>query len=520
MATSSEAYGVRYDGCDTSTVNALATRPVAGELAPFLQRVEQRRLADLAPSPDIAEPSGGALGKDGASWYMDAWQGGPDVNPDLTGRLKYEVYREMRLSDPAVRSLEWLFKQPIRSAEWKFEPAENDPRGEPAAKATADFFNVQFGLGEHEGDGKLDKTWDAGLAGSLMYLSMGAHGEELLWGEPEPWQDADGDIHIVRFLTRLAPRHVSSVSKIDVDPLTGAIKKVEQDLPGAKPIPGQKLVWYVNDDEGDPWGTSILRAAYGSWLFKKGLLIGNAIAWDRFASGLVVVRHPPGTANRREAGEIGRGVRTHERAWVTLEGPPPDQGGEWDLDVKTATINDPVALLRHYDAQIAMAGLQQFSNLGTSERGSRAVGDVLVDPFYKAVQSIADDVRLARQRYVVRRLMDVNFGPELPAPKLKVSKISTVNIAVLAQALADLSSAGFTFTDRETQDDVRDLIPLRHLPTDAAGAIAGLPDDVGIAPTGVPSEGGPITKAPGVVEVELSDGQRVLLPRALVRAFA
>jgi hypothetical protein len=449
------------------------------------------------------DPSAGAVGKDGTgSWFNDAMAGGWDTNPELAGRLKYEIYREMRLTDPAVRSLEWMFKLPIRSAAWAITPARNDPDGEDEAARRAEFAEKQFGLGRYFGDGRLDLSWDALNQQDLLYLSYGAQGGELVWAdEPEDFVAADGTVYVgKRFLARIAPRVAASVSEIEVDEKTGALTRVRQDIPGLRGdgwIPGDKMIWLVNEQEGgNRWGQSLLRAVYGPWRIKKALMLSAAIGWDRWSVGIPIVRHPPG--KKAEAQEMGRNVRVHERAWVTLEGPPPEQGGDWGLDLLrgTGAISDPTPLLRYYDQQIAVAGLQQFSSLGTTERGSRAVGEVLADPYFLAVQAIADYLREERMRRVLRRLWDVNFGAHVPTPEITVSKIQGRNVAVLARALADLSVAGLSFADRDTQNDVRDLLDLRHLPELEEVPEAGIAPVPPPAPPGaVPEEGGSIIPA-------------------------
>ena len=442
-------------------------------------------------------------GRDG-SWYLDSHTGGPDFNPELAGRGKYEIFREMALSDPAVRSLEWLYKLPIRAAEWSVSPASEDP----ADVEVADCLAWQFGLagpvdGRRYPVGRARQTWDDSLSGALTpTLRYGAHGEEIVWSEDvEVWRNANGDSRIVRPIERLAPRMAGTIWRVKVDERTGEIDWVEQDLPGARPIPGEKLAWYTIERDGATiWGTSLLRACYGAWLLKKGMMTATAIGWDRYSSGIPVVRYPKGSGseNKRRAEEIGKNWRHHERGWVTLEGAATDG---WDVEIKggNGTLADPTPLLRHYDEQIAKAGLQQFSSLGTTERGSRAVGDVLVEPYYLAVQGIADSIRLARMRYVFRRFVDVNFGPEYAVPDLRVSKIQGKNLSVLARILADLSAAGLSFSDIRTQNDIRDLLEFEHmeeLPAPARDAISSLPDDVGLdvaprlpSPGGAPREG-------------------------------
>lgn len=501
-ATILRLMGVRIPG---TSLELARREPTAGDYMEELGYVVAETDEPAPPAVSYADAPAeyaagdglsGIAGLDGSgSWYLDELAGGFDSNPELLGRLKYPVYREMRLSDPAVRSLEWMFKLPIRSADHGVNPNQQDPE-KGGALLRADFIAKQFGLERHEGSGRLDLTYDELNQQDLLYLSYGAQGAELVWADLETWIDEEGGEHPGRFFSRLMPIMAATVQDIELDKQSGLISRVRQDIPGADWIPGPaadrpKLHWLVNEKEGANWfGQSLLRASYGAWRIKKALLVSGAISFDRWASGIPLVYHPPGKT--KEAQRIGRNLRTHERAWVAVEGPPAEFGGDWQVGLLKGadSIADPVNFLRHLDGQIAMAGLQQFSSLGTTERGSRAVGDVLVEPYYMAVGAIADYMRLSRMRWVVRRLIDVNWGPQYPAPELTIEKIQGKNVGVLAAALANLTTAGFTFTDRDTQNDVRDLLDLRRLPEPVAGAIDGLPGDVGVA-----AEGGSIIGA-------------------------
>lgn len=453
------------------------------------------------------DPPTGARGVDGSSFssvYAGMLAGGPDTNPDLMGRLKYQAFYEMKTTDGACRSLSWMVKLPIRSAETTIIPAKHDPDGEAAARARADWLAWQFGLERFNGQGRLDLTWDELNEQDLLFLDYGAQGGELVWAKPEVWVDADGDEHVVRPLDRLAPRSAASVYQIKVNPQTGLIDEIRQDLPNAQPIPGNKLYWISNEREGDNlWGVSLLRSAYGPWFIKKNLMVGSAIGYDRFMSGVPWISHPPG--KQREAQQMGEGFTVHEHGYITTEGDAETGTSDWMIRILKAadSIADPVGFLRYLDAQIAKSGLEQAFDLGNTPNGGRAVGEVLSDPFYLAVQSFARKLCEVRMRRVVRKLWDRNFGLHVPIPEITMSKIQGRNVAVLARALSDLSSAGLNFADRDTQNDVRDILDLRHLPEAARNAITNLPEDVGVTVSPgatVPTEGGPVRGTPtGIV---------------------
>lgn len=446
---------------------------------------------------DTVKSAGAVYGKD-TSVYTGNIFGGDDPNWELAGRDKFFVYREMRRSDPACRSLEWMFRLPLRAADWQLKPAGDGPED----KVIADCLGYNLGL-KVEGNeyrnglGLLSQTWEQSIAQALFVLTYGCMCEEQIYGKDTvKWVDADGDEHIFRPLTRLAPRMPVTILDVKVDPNTGEVTEVQQDLPDAKTMPGWKIVWYVTDPEDDVYGTSMFRPAFGPWKLKRGLMTGAAIGWDRWASGTPVVRFPknsPAAEARAEA--IGRNIRTHERGWVALE-----SGEDWSIEILngSGTIADPTPLLQHYDAQIAMAGLQQFSSLGVTQTGSRAVGDVLSKPYYEACQAVANDIASARMKQVFRPWVDYNYGKQYDIPELVCSGIEADDLQTLATILADLSSAGFSFTDAETQNDIRRRIKLPALPEKVQAAIEKLPPGVGLAgnkraPAG---EGGSIAAPP------------------------
>jgi len=413
-------------------------------------------------------PLPGAVGVDGESYesYTLAYAGGPDVNPALSGRAKYALYNEMRRSDPAISGQLYLQKLPIRQAVWSLEPASTD--GED--QLVCDTLARQFGLnGENQ---ELDLSWDQQLQQALLLLDWGAMGEELIWGEPTEWTLDEGKTVYLRPLLRLAPRAPSSIALITENPIYGRIDQIAQDLPGAKPIPGDKLQWFAYEKEGRNWyGNSFMRPLYGPWKLKRSLLVASAIAWDRWASGIPVVRHPVG--QEAEAEKIGRSVRTHERAYVRMP-----NGEEWDFSIENGGqgMADPTPLLRIYDEQIAIRGAAQFSVLGRTATGSRATADVQVQPYYEGLRSLAGQIAGDKMKQTFRQFVDVNFGENYELPKLTFSKLGRLPVDTIAQAAANLHAAGLTFDDRDTQNAIRDILELPDLPENLKPSIDALPD--------------------------------------------
>lgn len=447
--------------------------------------LEIARRRDLAAAPEgpIDEPSTGSLGTDAASMYnlVGLRQ---NENPEMQGKLRFALFDEMRWSDPTVKSSLWLYKLPMRAGDYKIAPATEDPLD----RVVADGLAYNFGLPGPDGRsqlGLLDLSWSGQLAQKFLKLDYGAMFEEIVWGDIVEWADADGDTHLVRPIVRCAPRFPATIRLpwgIYSDAATGNITWLIQDLPGARPIPGEKLAWYALDREGTDWfGTSLLRPMYGAWRLKRALMVSVGMGWDRYALGVPAVWYPRGggAARKMEAEAIGRNFRAHERSWLVFEGKRGDPTG-WDIDIihGGASMPDATPLLRLYDEQIATAAMQHFMVLGRTATGNRALGEALGEPYYLAAQSIADDTADEIVRHVFRKWIDANFGSEFASPRITVSNIQTHNILELSQAIMNLSDAGLAFGDPDTQNDIRDVLNLRHLPEAVANAVEN--GDVGI----------------------------------------
>lgn len=406
-------------------------------------------------------PPGGAAGSDRQS--LDFWDDGADPNMLWRSMLRYRAINEMRFSDPKIWAMWQLWMLPIRGASWDSEKPEHE-LGEIVNEAV----QQQFGLQNHEGWGV--QSWDSWLKQRLLMLVMGAMGGEIIWADDvEQWVDPAGERRAIRKMLRIAPRFPATVPDggFKTDPVTGKLLAVVQQVPGAKPIPGDKLVWDVLNQEGTDYrGVSMLRPMYGSFRHKRALLTASGIAWDRWASGLVEVRRPIGSGRKgeEEARTIAKNVRAHEQAAVWFEGPEisdnTPQG--WGFKVHTANIQDPVGLLRHHDEQMAAASLAMFSQLGITETGSRAVGETLSDAFHLGVLALAKQLASDAQQQAVRRFVDENFGRDVPAPKITVSKISTRTVADVVNAIVLLAGAGFNMRYRALLENLLDMLDLPH----------------------------------------------------------
>lgn len=423
---------------------------------PWRKATGARAFAALPAAPPgvSARAPTGEAGSDGKTWY-DGLTPNADPNPELSNLLKYRVYEEMRVSDAVVRGVLWLLKLPIRQADPMLDPAT----GDPADVAVADCARWQLGIEHTKGrPGPLD--WERTLALTMLYLDYGSMTLEIVWGDPVPWVDADGDIHQVRPIVKLGPRYPQTITEYLPPPLGSrdALGGVVQTL-AKSTIPGPRLVHLVNEQETNRYtGVSVIRPAYGPWRLKKNLLVSSAIAYDRFSAGIPLIRYPNGGGDPayQKAVRIARDIRAHERAYIVLEGAEED-GWQASILSGSGSIADPVPLLRHYDLQIASSVVAQFTQLGSTETGSRAVAEAQADPFYLVLQSIARQVAGDLTRQVVARFVEMNFGAEAAVPALEFGKMHVDDVEALGRYVQALAAAGMNMTDTETQNHMRAL---------------------------------------------------------------
>lgn len=463
-----------------------------------------RHLAAAPAGPRNTGPVGEA-GADGDSWYSDLYGGGPDVNPALSGSAKFGVYDEMRKGSASVKSLLLYPTLTVRSAHWQLEPAD---AADPVALLIRDCAAWQFGLNGQ--DGRLAGSFDRMLRHDLTMLDFGAAISETVWGANlETWVDADGDPHPIRPIVKIGPRMPATISKFKRRP-DGTVASVEQSLPNTRPIPGENVVHMLWEEEADRWdGVSMLRPAWLPWRLQKQLSIGAGIGYDRYMLGLLAIWHPDNPGAATDADLIGENYRSNEHSYVRLPGKRDDP---WGIDILNgaATIADPVPLLRYFAEQIAEAGMQQFTKLGMTDTGSRAVGEVQQDPFFLAVQTLAGYLRLEIGRQRIRRFVIRNFGDEAAnryMPNLTVSKIRARSVEVVTNAIAAGADAGMDFTDDASVAYFRELLgmPAGDLAHDRGRARTRLVEQ-GFDPDAVdatiaalrrrPREGEPLTGGP------------------------
>lgn len=416
---------------------------------------DTRGAVSLAPTREIGYARAGA-----AWWDINLGEETPELRwPDCL-----PIYEAMRRQDPQVKSVLRAVTMPVLRTPWYLEQGD-------ASDEVTEHVAVDLGL-PIQGAGTQPKvlrtrgrfSWLRHLFDSLTMLPIGHSFFEQV-ARP------DERTGLLR-LRKLAPRWPRSLQAINVA-RDGGLESIVQWADAGqeldKPIPVNRLVAYVNEQETGDWhGTSLLRSCYKSWLLKDRALRVGMQTIERNGMGMPRYTAP----EQATAGDIEKGAALAE-AWRAGDdsGVGIPFGSKLDLVGVTGTLPDVMPFIRYQDEQIARAVLAHFLNLGT-QTGSWALGSTFADFFTLSLQTVAMQVRDVANAHVVEDLVDWNWGEDTPAPRIGFQEIGSRQ-QLTADVLKTLSDAGIVLPDRALEEMVRELFGLppkslagRPAPTD------------------------------------------------------
>jgi phage gp29-like protein len=377
--------------------------------------------------------------------------GAGEYLPELSFPRSIAVYTRMRRSDATVQALELAITLPIQATDWDVRPASNDPTAKEAADLVYD--NL-FGGMTH--------TFDDFLRDALLALFYGFTVFEKVFEER-------GNYIVWR---KFAPRHPQTIERFLFDETGGlaGVRQVGFDPQGRfrrVDIPIEKLLVFIWRRElGNPYGVSVLRAAYKHWFLKDLAYKLQAIALERWAVGIPVGKVPAGTSelDKQTFLQMLEAMRGHERAAMVL---PEDYSVELIGAEAGQRANQAfVEAIQHHDTMIVKSVLAQFLNLGTGDVGSWALSRDHSQLFLMGLNSVAQWFADHINRYAIPQLCRLNFGEDFTDfPELSFTDLRLVlQREVLAEAISKLVQTGILTPDRSLHEWVRDVFDLPPLP--------------------------------------------------------
>lgn len=381
--------------------------------------------------------------------------------PELQWPDNIGIYDQMRRTDAQVISVLRAMQLPIRRT-----PARLDPTGVPDEVVA--FVAANLGLPVKGQEPKQlprmrDRfSWSEHLRHALTCLPFGHSFFE------QTYRIAPDERGVLRaWLRKLGWRPPRTITRIDVAP-DGGLIAIEQGVAGTKAhrMEVSVLVAYVNEREGGNWlGQSLLRPAYKYWVLKDRMLRVQAQTVDRNGMGVPVVTAPEIPKDvydqtehaRRQDQEIARGLKIARSLRAGREaGASIAHSADIKLLGVEGTLPDADKPIRYYDEQISRSVLAHFLNLGT-ETGSWALGSTFADFFTLSLQSVADSIADTASMHVVEDLVDINFGTDVPAPRIVFDQIGQ---RVTADDIKKLLNSGGIRTDDDLEAFLRQAFGL------------------------------------------------------------
>ena len=381
-----------------------------------------------------------------------------EYNPILEGRSSFLVYEKMRRSDADVRAALLACKLPIRAADYQIVPGlKESDEGFPLAKKIADEVreNLLGGLESPTSTGCwVTQNFETVKENALLCLDFGCAAHEDLW-------HIDGDK--VR-LRKLAPRLPCTFYRYHVDEDGESLLYLEQYGYRGNNfvnvlVPAEKIAYFVNDMEGAYfYGRSVLRAAYQHWYMKSQIYRIDAISIERNGLGVPTIKQGPNVSaeDRKSAENWVKQLAAHENTGLSLP-----NGWEFVLTGITGRIRDPQASIQHHSEMIMRSVLANFLSLGSTQSGSRALGNSMRDFFYLSLEAVSQKIDETISNTSIRRLVNYNYTPQpgrkLPYPRLVTSNIVVVNPLELLEVAKDVGKFDVDLLqpDNDTENWIR-----------------------------------------------------------------
>lgn len=365
-----------------------------------------------------------------------------DYIPDLAWPLSITTYHQMR-SDPQLAGVLAAYNLPLRRAGWAVDPSGCRPE---VARLVADDLGLPVAGDDQPGPARRrGVNWSEHVRAACLHLVFGHMPFEL---------QAEIREQKAR-LIGLHERMPTSITAINLND-DGSIKSIQQPRKIGQDkdpeVPADRLLWYVHDREGTAWqGRSILRPAFGMWLFKREMLRVHATSNRRFGMGVPSVEAPPGAtpAQVTEAQRLASSLRAGDTAGAGLPA-----GFKLALTGITGSTPDTLAFVNYLDRQMSRMALAGILDLGDTPNGSRALGAEFVDLFMYALQSIADHMAGTLTSQVAVRIVDWNWGESEPAPRIVAGDVGAER-QVTAEALSALLASGALSADPALEAYIR-----------------------------------------------------------------
>lgn len=424
---------------------------------------DQKEGFDAAPKTQLE-----AVGNSGTQIFGGYYS--EDYLSSIRGRQGAKKWDEMRRSDGAIAMILNAIMNPIKAANWGFEPYEQDDE----FKKHADFIESVL---------KEQIDFEQFIHEALTVIPFGFVVFEVVHNVVQNHPD----FGTFNGIESLGFRAQKTIENWILEEKTGKIKGINQytysDLGGNQFIPGEFLLVISHSKEGDNYeGISALRPILGSFMRKDLYLKLAAIGVEKYAVGTPVGTVPKGKEKSTEFNEFKNvlaAYTSHQSAFITVpEG--------WKIDIQKGDFDAAKIkeLLTFENTEMATAFVANFLVLGMhGGGGAYALGSNLGEFFTTGIQSYANLVCQAVNKKLLPDLIKLNFGPQKGYPRLTCTGISDKAGKEFAETMKFLADGRLIDPDMPLKEFIRKqyklpdpdpstAVPLPEIP---AGGAANFP---------------------------------------------
>jgi hypothetical protein len=448
------------DDCPMRRPLTAAERRVSGPTLSFLGSSGVLRDANGLPRYDVA----------------------PEMQPVFARGLDADhgVFHEMARSDAAISGAMQALRKTIGRATYTVTaPPDESPAEREARELVCAFCGVSTDLG------RPPESWPGRIAGGLtrhLYQAASAKVYGFAVFEVDavvvPWRGRD--VLVPSKVRWIAPWSVQRWLWSEEDELLGLTQVVRRNGASSKwplrysfgtrefiDIPASRLLLYVNQyADGNPEGTSDLRALWAPWMAKKGTMVRHEAGEEALFKGFAMIEPTgePAAADNEEALEdleeavdelIDGNIKR-----LTVMAPYKVSLHHPEFDIKP-----PTAMLDWYNQQIFLGLSSLIYGLPSSHAGSASMSgeasEMMVSTLEQSTDDLldttnGDEVPSAGVMGLIARLLEWNFAPGTVRRRPRLSVLGFSNAAKLAQVLRELGQFRW-LTPTETDEQV-----LRH----------------------------------------------------------
>ena len=410
----------------------------------FLKRVfrlEESPAKDLEAQPEIIYMHRKPLGSHGTEIYSGYIT--EEYLTTLRGTERAKIFDKMRRSDPQIRMLLSGVKNPILSANWEIEAADDSP------EAQEDKELIEYILFK-----RAYKPFRKILAEALTCVDFGASAMEKTF-ELVQEDPVYGFYHGIAGLDWISPK---TIERWNVD-CHGKLETLTQiangDLQRYVDIPSPFLLVFSLDQEGSNYeGISWLRPLYGNWFRKNVFLKLNAIGVEKFAVPTPIIKIPDEFQNSAKFDNLLAALEVYTSGESNYLAVP--QGLEITFEKNVYDPQKVDMAIASEDTRMAKAFQAMFMELGTGANGGAfALSNDLSDFFLSGIKHIATDIADVFNAGLIPELIIMNRGRRASYPKLVPSGIDDKAGKELSEVLGILIDKKVIEPDLPLEENMR-----------------------------------------------------------------